>query len=242
MPVGANESAVDPRYLQPTAIIDADYGPVRRYAAETVAGIGEDAVAKAVRLYYRVRDEIWYDPYTPFYRPEHYRAGFVLKRRRGFCVPKAALLCALGRACGIPTRVGFADVRNHLATRQLIETIGSDLFVYHGYVEFYLNGAWIKATPAFNEQLCRRHDVTPLEFDGTRDSIFQPFNRKKEKFMEYVADHGTYADIPVAAIVSAWKRTYGEARVRHWITEYETYGRLRHRNFFKEDVDKGGKA
>ncbi|MBW1779052.1 MAG: transglutaminase domain-containing protein [Deltaproteobacteria bacterium] len=232
-------SPVDSRYLEPTAVIDSDNPAVKEYAAETVEGAGDSAVDKALRLYYRVRDDIWYDPYTPFYRPEHYRAGFVLERKRGFCVPKASLLCALGRACGIPARVGFADVRNHLATRQLIETIGSDLFVYHGYVEFHLNGSWIKATPAFNAQLCRRHDVEPLEFDGVRDSIFQPFNRNNQQFMEYVADHGTHADIPVEAIVSAWKRAYGEDRVRHWITQYETHGRLRHRDFLKEDVVKG---
>jgi len=233
------KSSMDSRYLQPAAIIDSDHATIRRYADETVEGIGDDAKAKAVSLYYRVRDEIWYDPYTPFYRPEHYRASFILLRKRGFCVPKASLLCALGRACGIPTRIGFATVRNHLATRQLIEYIGTDLFVYHGYVEFYLNGAWIKATPAFNKQLCQRHHVEPLEFDGTRDSIFQPHNSNNQRFMEYVADHGTFADVPVEEIVSAWKKAYGEDRMSHWIAEFEENQGVLNRNFFKEDVVKG---
>ncbi len=233
---------MDPRYLQPTAIIDSDHESIRRYAAEAVQGAGDDAVAKSVRLYYRVRDEIWYDPYTPFYRPEHYRASGVLRRRRGFCVPKAALLCALGRACNIPTRLGFVTVRNHLATRQLMEYIGTDLFVYHGYVEFFLNGAWIKATPAFNEQLCLRHDVDPLEFDGTKDSIFQPYNRKDQKYMEYVADHGTAFDVPVDDIVSAWKKTYGKDRINAWIAEFERNKGQSLRDFLKEDTLKGDRS
>src|SRR4030066_1758696 len=119
-------------YLKPTAIIDSDHKSVRDYALDTVQGI-EDPVEIAVKLYLAVRDNIRYDPYSPFYLPEHYRASYVLKRGRSFCVPKASLLCALGRACSIPSRIGFADVRNHLATKQLIDFIGSNLFAYHGF-------------------------------------------------------------------------------------------------------------
>ena len=28
--------------------------------------------------------------------------------------------------------------------------MGTDLFVYHGYAELFLDGKWVKATPAFN--------------------------------------------------------------------------------------------
>jgi len=117
-----------------------------------------------VKLYYAVRDGIRYDPYYPFYLPEHYRASNVLKSGRGYCVCKASLLCALGRACGIPTRVGFADVRNHLASAQLLEMMGTDLFVYHGFMQFYLegNGSWPPLR--FNKELCQKHRVAPLEF------------------------------------------------------------------------------
>ncbi len=140
-----------------------------------------------------------------------------MKRGRSFCVPKASLLCALGRASGIPSRVGLADVRNHLATKQLIDFIGSNLFVYHGFVEFYLEGKWVKATPAFNSSLCRRHKVLPLEFNGREDSLFQPYKLDNQKFMEYIKFHGLYADVPVDEIVAAWKKAYGEERVQAWI-------------------------
>ncbi len=226
----------DEAYLLPTQIIDSDNEAVVDYASQVLATAADDPVAKAVALYYAVRDDIWYDPYLPFYRPEHYRASNVLKKRRAFCIGKATLLCALGRASHIPSRIGFADVRNHLATRQLLEFLETDLFVYHGFTEFYLNGKWRKATPAFNIQLCHRHKVIPLEFDGYQDSIFQPYNLENIQFMEYVADHGAYADVPVSEIVAAWRKAYGDGRVQRWITEFEKSGGKMHRDFNHEDI------
>jgi len=207
-------------YLIPTAIIDSDHKSIREFAAIISDGL-TDPVKIATKLYLAVRDRILYDPYSPFYLPEHYRASYVLKRGRSFCVPKASLLCALGRACGIPSRVGLADVRNHLTTKQLIDFMGSDLFVCHGFVELYLEKKWVKATPAFNSELCGRHHVPPLEFSGHEDSLFQPYNLQNQKFMEYVAFRGVYADIPVDQIVDAWKEAYGEDRVKYWIKGLE---------------------
>ena len=228
-------SQIDQKYLDPTPIIDSDHPSITDYATETI-GETTDTIQWAIKLYYAVRDGIWYDPYYPFYLPEHYRASNVLKSGRGYCVCKASLLCALGRACGIPSRVGFADVKNHLATKQLIEFLGSDLFVYHGFVEFYLDGKWVKATPAFNKELCERHSVAPLEFDGREDSIFHPYNLEEKQFMEYVADHGTYADIPVDIIVAAWKEAYGNARVNSWIEGFKKSRGSSGRNFYGEEA------
>ena len=228
-------SQIDQKYLNPTPIIDSDHPSIIDYATETI-GETTDTIQQAIKLYYAVRDGIWYDPYYPFYLPEHYRASNVLKSGRGYCVCKASLLCALGRACRIPSRVGFADVKNHLATKQLIEFLGSDLFVYHGFVEFYLDGKWVKATPAFNKELCERHSVAPLEFNGREDSIFHAYNLEKRQFMEYVADHGIYADIPVDIIVTAWKEAYGNYRVNSWIEGFEKSGGSSGRNFYGEEA------
>ena len=222
-------------YLTPTPIIDSDHKSVRDYAMETIRGSTEP-VEKAVKLYLAVRDNILYDPYSPFYLPEHYRASTVLKRGRSFCVPKASLLCAMGRACGIPSRIGFADVRNHLATQQLLDFIGSNLFVYHGFADFYLEGKWVKATPAFNSSLCKRHNVPPLEFNGREDSLFQPYNLDNQKFMEYVKFYGIDADVPVDQIVAAWEKAYGEERVKGWIKSFEERGDRSLSEFEKEDV------
>ncbi len=217
---------VDQKYLAPTSIIDSDHPAVVEYAHQTAKDAGNDPVSQAVKLFYGVRDDIWYDPYYPFYLPEHYRASNILESGRGFCVSKAGLLCALGRACEIPSRVGFFTVRNHLATPKLLEFIGSDRFVYHGYTEFYLNGKWIKATPAFNIELCEKHHVAPLDFNGKEDAIFHEFDQEQKLFMEYLEYHGTYADIPVDNILREWKKAYGKDRIRKWIENYEKTGAI----------------
>ena len=99
----------------------------------------------------------------------------------------------------------------------------------------------MKATPAFNVELCKKHRVAPLEFDGHEDSIFQPFSLEKKQFMEYVCDHGHFADIPVKKIVAAWKEAYGKARVRKWIEGFEKSGGKSHEDFMVEEVWKGVK-
>ena len=228
---------IDQEYLTPTPVIDSDHPRIVQHAINTI-GKSADQVEQAVKLYYVVRDGIRYDPYCPFHLPEHYRASNVLKSGRGYCVCKASLLCALGRAVGIPSRVGFVDVINHLATRQLIEYIGSNLFVFHGFTEFYLKGTWVKSTPAFNRELCEKHDVAPLEFNGLEDSVFQPYNAERKQFMEYVADHGTFSDIPIDHILRAWKNAYGDKRVDSWIEMFEKAGRSSERNFYREEVIK----
>lgn len=224
-------------YLSPTKILDCDNPTVREYAIQAIGSNVRSPLERAVKLYYKVRDGILYDPYSPFHLPEHYRASNIIARGRGYCVSKAALLCALARAVDIPARLGFANVRNHLTTRQLQEYMGgSNLFVFHGYTELFLQEKWIIATPAFNIELCERHGVVPLEFDGKNDSMFQAFNLKSEKYMEYVQKHGSYPDVPIKRILSAWKAEYGEERVDQWIRFAEKYPGKSMRDFNKEHV------
>jgi transglutaminase-like putative cysteine protease len=225
-------------YLAPTSIIDSDNDRIIDYSNALLQDVGDDPITKAVSLYYAVRDGVWYDPYLPFFLPEHYRASNVLQKKRAFCIGKASLLCAVGRAAGIPTRVGFADVRNHLATKQFIEFLGNNLFVYHAFVEFYLMERWVRATPAFNANLCIKHHVEPLEFNGREDSLFHPYDAKNRQFMEYLTYHGTFIDIPVGAIVSSWEDAYGKKRVAGWIRQWEESPGLGGRDFFSEDVVK----
>ena len=210
---------MDEKYLSPTEIIDCDHRSIIRYASDALKGAA-DPVEKAVNLYYAVRDDIAYEFVFP-HLPRYYRASNVLKRGRGFCVSKATLLCALTRAYGIPSRVCFADVKNHLVTEKTIAYVGSDLFVFHGITEIYLAGKWVKATPAFDREFCRRLNVKPLEFDGRSDSIFQPFNEAGTQFMEYFTYHGCHADVPVKEILSTWIEFYGQDRVNMWIEDAE---------------------
>jgi transglutaminase-like putative cysteine protease len=191
--------------LEPASYVDSDHPEVRAFALART-GEARTAIDKARALYRAVRDEIRYDPYVDYTDPETYRASSVLRRGSGYCVGKAALYAASCRAVGIPARVGFADVRNHLATPRLLESIGTDLFAWHGYVELMPDGSWVKATPTFNATLCEKLGVVPLDFDGAEDAMLQPFDRDGREFMQYVTQRGTYHDVPVAFLVAEMAR------------------------------------
>lgn len=193
-------------FLEPGRFIDSDHAAVVRFSNKHAAG--SSPTDRAVALYYAVRDEIRYNPFLDFSDLAAYRASSVLEADEGFCVGKAALLAAVARAAGIPARVGFADVKNHLTTPRLAETMGTDLFVFHGYAELHLEGKWVKATPAFNVALCRRFRVKPLEFDGREDSVFHAFDEDERRHMEYVRDRGSFADVPAAEIQRVFSETY----------------------------------
>ena len=193
-------------YLAAGEFIDSSDPEVRAFAQKTTAG-ATDAVSSAVKLYYAVR-EILYDPYCAGEDRSYFRASDCLRAKRGFCIPKAALLAAAARSVGIPARVGYADVRNHLSTQKLIELIGGDLFIWHGFTELYVEHRWVKATPAFNLSLCKRFGVLPLEFDGRHDSLFHEYDQGGRRHMEYVRQRGHYPDVPYDTIIADFKKMY----------------------------------
>jgi transglutaminase-like putative cysteine protease len=146
-------------YLAATEFIDLD-APAIQTLARSLQRDSPQSTATA--LFDWVRDNIHYDPYVAIAdRPAH-RASAVLLRKRGHCVQKATVLAALARSSGIPTRLGFADVRNHKAPQKMLDLLGTNLFVFHGYVEFFLDGHWVKATPAFDAEVSRRAGVLPV--------------------------------------------------------------------------------
>jgi transglutaminase-like putative cysteine protease len=176
--------------------------------AQAAAGENDDALARVLRLYRAVRDDIIYDPYVDLSDPANFRASGVLAAGRAFCIGKAALLAAATRAIGVPARVGYADVRNHLTSRRLYERIKTDLFIWHSYADLNVCGRWVKATPAFDLALCERVGIKPLEFDGENDSLFHPFDREGRRHMEYLRDRGTFADVPFETIQEAFSHAY----------------------------------
>jgi transglutaminase-like putative cysteine protease len=199
-------SDLDP-FLRPTRYLDCDAPAVRAYAAEAIGEATTD-LERAIRLYYAVRDGIWYDPYAVSLDPETYRASAVARAASAFCIQKAILLAAAARAVGIPSRLGYADVRNHLASEKLLALMGTDVFIFHGYVELHLAGRWVKATPAFNLALCERFGVRPLEFDGRTDAVLHPFDAHGRRHMEYLRDRGSHADFPFEEMARAFRESY----------------------------------
>jgi len=196
--------------LAPTPLIDSAHPAVAAFAAEHARGA--DNRERAVALYLAVRDGFRYDPYRIDLSPAGMKASAVIATGHGWCVPKAALLAAACRAAGIPARVGYADVRNHLSTERMRQTMQTDLFVWHGYTEVWLDvggtARWVKATPAFNLSLCERFGLLPLDWDGRSDSLYHPFDAAGQRHMEYVAQRGSFDDVPLAAIVESFRTTY----------------------------------
>jgi hypothetical protein len=62
---------------------------------------------------------------------------------------------------------------------------------------------------------------------------------ENQKFMEYVEFYGVGTDIPVEDIVRAWKKVYGEERVRRWIESFEEQGDRSLSEFDQEEVYRG---
>jgi len=213
-----------PDATKPTPIIDSDHPAVIAFAAEHAGG-AHDATERAVRLYYAVRDGIRYDPYSLVMTVAGLRASTTLQQRRAWCIPKAVLLAACCRAQGVPARLGFADVRNHLSTERLRQFMKTDVFYWHGYTSIRLDGRWIKATPAFNVELCDKLRIKPLEFDGTEDSIYHPFDLEGRRHMEYLRFHDEYDDVPVEEITATFVEHYAG-------TAFEALG-----GDFDEEVD-----
>lgn len=194
-------------YLAPGRFADSDHPAVVAFARR-VADPAMSPREIAVKLYYAVRDEFIYDPYYFDISEQGLKASHVIELGRGFCVPKAALLAAAARVLGVPARLGYADVRNHLTSKRLYDMMGTDLFVFHGYTELWIDGQWRKATPAFNRSLCEKAGIHPLEFDGSADSVFQEFDVSGRRHMEYVRDRGSYADLPREELLAAWSVHY----------------------------------
>ncbi|MBS4728566.1 transglutaminase [Mycobacterium sp. SM1] len=213
----------DPSFLGTTEFLDWQHDNVQRFTDKAI-GNSRDPVTRAQRIFLAVRDNIWYDPYSIDDNPDHYRASYVATATRAYCVPKAVLLTAAARAAAIPARLGFADVRNHLQTTTLrVRMGGSDLFVYHGYSELFVNDRWVKATPAFNAELCRRFSVPPIDFDGEHDALLHAYDSEGHQYMEYLHDHGWYHDLPFAEIVTELQQRYGPLIMQTPPTEQDTF-------------------
>ena len=193
--------------LAATTYIDATDPSVVEYMREVTAGCETDR-EKAVALFDAVRDGIRYDPYNTSRDPDDYRASAVIDGSQKWCVPKAVLLTAAARAAGIPARLGFSDVKNHLQSEKLADNMGTDLFAWHGYSVLFIDGEWRKASPAFNRSLCERFGTKVLEFDGHTDALLHPHDEAGNRHMEYVADRGIHQDLPLDDIFATFDEIY----------------------------------
>lgn len=203
-------------YLAPAEYVDSGHPLVTAQAGELCAAVrSRQDAARAV--FYFVRD-LRYEG-SDFEDLEIYRASSVLAAGHGYCVGKAALCTALARAAGIPARLGFADVRNHLASPRLLAAMGTDIFAWHGYSQLFLGCRWVSVSPTFDPGTCRRAGVAPLDFDGEHDALLQSFDGTGAT-MRYLKRHGIYHDVPAQFLAAEMPRLYAFAR-DHGITRFQ---------------------
>ena len=203
-------ATVDAHLLAPTEFLDYEHDTVRAFVEAALPGGGRDLsdVERAKALYLAVRDGIHYEVYGADLTREGLRASSTIARGTGFCVHKSIVYAAVARAAGIPSRSYYGDVRNHLASPQLEELMGGNLFTYHSLTVVHLGGRWVRATPVFNKLLCRMYKIKPLEFDGRHDSMYHPYDEDGRRHMEFVREHGEFDDVPYEMVVGGIRRNH----------------------------------
>lgn len=194
-------------YTRASYFINSDNSDVINYAKKHTCP-DDSPKEKAVKLYNAVRDNFYYDPYKLDFKKESMRAGYLINQKKAYCIEKAIILAAVYRSVGLPARVGFANVRNHIGTERLEKFLGTNLLVFHGYTQVKINSKWLKATPAFNKELCDKLNVSVLEFDAEQNSIFQEFDKKGSKYMNYEHYYGEFADLPYDLMMREMKKHY----------------------------------
>ncbi|MFX0099035.1 MAG: transglutaminase family protein [Candidatus Hodarchaeota archaeon] len=198
------------QFLKPTYFIDYVNQEIQEKAKMLTESIPKNDIKEQIKaLFYFIRDEIKYKIVVDIFTRKSLKASRTLKNGYGFCITKATLLTALARALKIPSRLHFANIRNHRITDSLLELMGTNLFAYHGYSEVFLDGKWIKLNPAFDLELCEEKGFIPVEFDGENHALFSKVDVYGQPFVEYIEDHGTFSDIPYNKIVTAWAEIYG---------------------------------
>lgn len=190
------------RLRRSTEFLDHDSPTVRDFVADVLPdpSAGTD-IDRASALYYAVRDKLQYEVYDADLSREGLRASSIIQRGKGFCVHKSIVYAAVTRAVGIPSRLVYGDVRNHLASPRLRELVGGNVFTFHALNSVYLDGRWVKVTPVFNKLLCRLYKITPLDFDGRSDSLYHPYDGDGRRHMEFLRWRGEFDDFPYETVV-----------------------------------------
>jgi transglutaminase-like putative cysteine protease len=193
------------QFLKETYYFDYSHPSIQNLIEE-FKGLSEKE--KTAQFFIKVRDGWRYNPYEIFTSKEDYKASVIVNRELGHCIDKSTIYIAGLRAMGIPARLRLAKVVNHIAAERLSEKLGTNHIAPHGVVEVFVSGSWFKVSTAFNSSLCEKYDVDPLVFDGTSDAMLQPYNRKDEKYMEYIEDYGFFEDVPLEFIIDTFMSNY----------------------------------
>ncbi|UWQ06655.1 transglutaminase family protein [Aliiroseovarius crassostreae] len=202
--------------LAVTAFLDHDSPEIAEFVAKAVghpdratALAQEDPRTLAVKLFYAVRDGLFYEIYNADFARPALKASAILRRRTGLCIHKSIVYAAALRHVGIPSKIWLTDVKNHLCSPKLEAMMGTRVFHFHALVVLKLDGQWRKATPVFNARLCQLYGMTPLEFDGHEDCVHHAYDSEGRTYMEFLADHGTFTDLPYDLLLTGLREKHG---------------------------------
>jgi len=209
-----NRDAMDV-YLRPTDVIDSDHEGIAATAERVTRGCTDDA-SRAVALFHFVRDSIHYNVFMISVFKEDFRASRILEWGKGYCVQKAVLLTALGRAAGIPSRMAFAKITNHRVPPHIYEKLGVNTFPRHGYNQFFIHDRWVSAAATFDQNLCDKNGLPVVEFDGTRDAVLPENDLQGRPYIEYLEKFPPMDDLPFDWIVERIVRIVGPDK-RPWL-------------------------
>ena len=207
-------------YLRPTEAIDSEHETIQEITEKLTHDCTSE-VEKTIKLFYFVRDSIRYNIYMASVVLEDFKASTVLRRGKGYCVQKAVLLTALGRAAGIPSRLSFAKIKNHRIPSHLMEKMGTNIFPRHGYNQFFLSGKWISAAATFDWELCEKNELPTVEFDGLHDAILPQTDLNGNPYIEYLEKYGPQADLPLEWITKEIVKFWGPDK-RAWLNEEDS--------------------
>ena len=202
-------------YLSPTYAIDSDQESIVAMAGDLTRDCS-DNMEKAVALFYFVRDSIHYNVFMISVFQEDFKASRVLEWKKGYCVQKAVLLTALGRAAGIPSRMAFAKITNHRVPAHIYEKLGVNTFPRHGYNQFFLDGHWVTASATFDRGLCEKNGLPVVEFDGKNDAILPEKDLQGGPYIDYIEKFPPVADLPFDWIAERIVRIVGPDK-RPWL-------------------------
>lgn len=192
-------------YLESTSILEVEHESTKALIADIDLSLTKKE--QAIAMYYKVRDHFVYDPYHLDLRPEKLKSSVILQKKRAWCVEKSIILATAFRALGIPSRLGYGIVVNHIGVERLTQVLGREEIVFHGYVSALIEGKWVKTTPAFDRGVCRVAKVSPLDWDGKNDAMLHAFQENK-KFMEYKHFYGEFDDVPIELMNEEMKKYY----------------------------------
>lgn len=214
-------------YLEPTEFIDSNHA----WILDCVSRLGVSSlntIDRAVLMFRFVRDQIQYDSRAKL-TPEEYIASEILGERKGFCVQKAVVLCALGRAAGVPTALVFSDLRDHTLSPEIVQALGTNVMYYHGLNAFFLDGGWVMADASLSPDIVVRKGYRPVDFDGTTDALLSSTTLAGEPHAEYVRFYGIFLDMPFKEMLQAFMDVYrnvdlqGLERLGHqWCSQEST--------------------